>query len=95
MWGNVRYSYNLENGTSLYGFVEGAKATTNHTTWTGWDGFNSSVQNQVYAFGAGLGVYIPLNDEMGIEMTAARLLDTNVYGVKNDTKIWLQATYNF
>ena len=60
MWGNFRLSHTRDNGASLYAFLEGAKAKLNAATWSGWDGTNPSVKNDVYAFGGGLGVYLPL-----------------------------------
>jgi len=95
VWGNVRYSYQRENGTSLYGFVEGANAKLNHATWSGWDGGNAAVKNEVYALGAGIGAYLPFNDTFGLELVAAKLLNTNINNVKKQTRFWAQATYNF
>ena len=95
VWGNVRYSYNRENGASLYGFVEGANAKLNHATWSGWDAGNTAIKNEVYALGAGIGAYLPFNDTFGLELVAAKLLNTNINNVKKQTRFWAQATYNF
>ena len=95
MWGNFRLSHTRDNGASLYAFLEGAKAKLNAATWSGWDGTNPSVKNDVYAFGGGLGVYLPFDDALGLELVAAKLLETNIYDVEKHTRFWAQATYKF
>lgn len=95
IWGNLRYSYNREDGASFYGFVEGANAKLNHATWLGWDGGNAGIKNKVYALGTGLGAYMPFDDTFGLELIAAKLVNTNIANVKKQTRFWAQLTYNF
>lgn len=42
-----------------------------------------------------LGVYLPFDDALGLELVAAKLLETNIYDVEKHTRFWAQATYKF
>ena len=95
IWGKLKFMHNFEDGPQLYGFIEGGKGNLNHQTWANWNGGNAILQNSVHAYGGGLGVNVPINDNFSLELVAAKSIDTNLSEQSHSTNYWVELTYNF
>ena len=95
IWSKLKLLHNFEEGPQLFGFIEGGKGNLNHQTWASWNGGNETLQNSVHAYGGGLGVNVPINDNLSLELVAAKSLDTNLSDQSKGPNYWVELSYNF
>lgn len=95
IWSKLKVVHNFEQGSQIFGFLEGGSGYLNHDLWANWNGGNAEIKNSVYAVGAGLGVSIPIDDKFDIELIAAKSIYTNLSSVSGDPNYWVELSYNF
>ena len=63
--------------------------------WANCNGGDDTLQNSVHAYGGGLGVNLPINDNLSLELVAAKFLDTNLSDQIGSPNYWVELSYNF
>ena len=95
IWSKLKLLHNFEEGSQLFGFIEGGKGILNHQTWANWNGGDETLKNSVHAYGGGLGVNVPINDNLSFEFVAAKSLETNLSDQSGSPNYWVELSYNF
>lgn len=95
IWSQLKLLHNFEEGSQLFGFIEGGKGNLNHQTWANWNGGDETLKNSVHAYGGGLGVNVPINDNLSFEFVAAKSLETNLSDQSGSPNYWVELSYNF